>query len=95
VCTATFVAGGPLITRQPTDRAVRVGERAVFRVEAQGRANLRYQWQRNGVVIPGATGERYVTPPARLSDGGATFRCIVSDVRGSVSSRAAVLTARP
>ncbi len=52
---------------------------------------LRYQWQRNGVNIPGATAEDY-TLSAVQSDSGARFRASVSNDSGSVTSNEAVLT---
>ena len=94
VCTATFVTSGPTITRQPVDRRVRVGAQATFSIEAQGDGGLRYQWQRDGVDIRGATGRRYVTRIVAAQDRGARVQCIVSDTRGSVRSRVASLVVR-
>jgi hypothetical protein len=39
---------------------------------------LTYQWQRNGVNIPGATGLSYTTPPLCEDDAGAKFKVVIS-----------------
>lgn len=56
---------------------------------------LRYQWQRDGVNIPGATGPRYITPVLEADDSGARLQCVVSNPQGSVTSRVASLVVRP
>jgi uncharacterized protein (TIGR03382 family) len=61
-------------------------------VSAGGTAPLSYQWQRNGTNIPGATGASYTTPATTVPDSGSSYRVIVSNVAGSVTSNAAVLT---
>jgi hypothetical protein len=52
---------------------------------------LLYQWQKNGVDIPGANQATYVTPPATASDNGSLFRVTVSNGGGSVTSNSATL----
>lgn len=54
-----------------------------------------YQWQKNGVNIPGATGTSYTTPSLGLADNGATFRVIISNSTSSQTSPAATLTVTP
>ncbi|MDL5502887.1 MAG: carbohydrate binding domain-containing protein, partial [Candidatus Methanoperedens sp.] len=54
-----------------------------------------YQWQKNGVNIPGATGASYTTPPATILDNGSVFRVNVTNSAGSVMSNGAVLTVLP
>ena len=44
------------ITSQPTSQRLAIGQRASFFVGATGQGELDYQWQRNGIDIPGATG---------------------------------------
>jgi hypothetical protein len=56
---------------------------------------LRYQWQRNGVNIPGATASQYTLFSATASDDGATFGVQVTNPYGSVMSSAATKTAAP
>ena len=63
-------------------------------MRASGPPVLRYQWQRNGVNIAGATSEDYTLSTVQ-SDSGARFRAIVSNDAGSVFSNEAVLTVSP
>ena len=44
------------ITSQPTSQRLAIGQRASFFVGATGQGELDYQWQRDGIDIPGATG---------------------------------------
>jgi glucose/arabinose dehydrogenase len=82
----------PAIGVQPVDRTVSAGQIATFSVGANGAEPLAYQWQRDGVNIPGATSFNYVVAAATLADSGATFRCVVSSPHGSVTSASATLT---
>jgi glucose/arabinose dehydrogenase len=81
----------PSISTHPSSVTVAAGQTASFTVAASGTAPLAYQWQRNGVNIPGATSSTYsfVTSAA---DNGAAFRAVVSNGAGSVTSNAATLT---
>ncbi len=83
----------PAITTHPA--SVTVDERATaqFSVAATGN-QLQFQWQRNGVNITGATGPSYTTPPTTASDNGTTYRVVVSNTAGSVTSNNATLTVR-
>ena len=81
----------PTITDQPEDRQVPAGQMAAFSVTASGSPAPTYQWQRNGVDIPGATGAFYTTPATIAADNGAAFRVRVANSAGSVISRAATL----
>src|SRR2546421_9918059 len=51
----------PAITTQPASQMVSVGQTATFTVAATGTAPLRYQWQKNGTAIGGATAARSET----------------------------------
>lgn len=84
--------GAPVIAGQPVAQSVYEGQTATFGVGATGTAPLGYQWQKNLVDIPGATGSTYTTPPTALADNGASYRCVVSNLYGTVTSAAAVLT---
>ncbi len=53
---ATYGDGTPGITVPPRYQSVYPGGRAVFVVMAAGPGTLTYQWQANGINIPGATG---------------------------------------
>ncbi len=79
------------ITAAPTDQTGMVGETATFTVETQG--GRWFQWQRDGIDIPGATGPSYTTPSLTVaSPGTTTFRVLVDSGCTSQYSEAATLT---
>lgn len=80
-----------VITSQPAAATVNAGQRATFTVAATG-AGLRYQWQRDGTDIPGATEAVYMTGPLDASASGSTYRVIVRGDGGTVTSAGATLT---
>ena len=61
-----------------------------FRVESQG--GRLYQWRRDGVDIPGATGPSYTTPPVSPGDSGTAYTVEVSTGCTSEVSNEAILT---
>jgi len=82
----------PSITSQPANKTIAIGETAIFSVGAAGIETLYYQWQKNGVNIDGAYSSSFVTPPATSADSGTTYRVIVTNEQGSVTSKDAILT---
>ena len=78
----------PVIGNSPDSLTVTVRQPAFFQVRG-GPAT--YQWQRNGVDIPGATQSayRFVAQPA---DAGAQYRVVLRNAAGSVTSQPALLT---
>jgi hypothetical protein len=82
----------PYITMQPVNQTVTAGQTATFSVAASGTAPLSYQWQMNNSNITGATGASYTTPATTTANSGETFRVVVSNSAGSVTSNAATLT---
>ncbi|HTQ58885.1 MAG TPA: choice-of-anchor D domain-containing protein [Candidatus Solibacter sp.] len=90
--TVTAAAVAPTITTQPVNQTVTAGQTATFTVVAGGTAPLSYQWQKNGVNIAGATGASYTTPVTATTDSGSTFRVVVTNTAGNVTSNAANLT---
>lgn len=85
--------GAPYVFRQPGDVAAKEGAFAYFAVEVVGDAPLGYQWQRDGIDLPGATGTVLsVGPVSAVADDGAGFRCRVSNPLGATTSRTATLT---
>ncbi len=85
----------PSIIEQPATQTVDEGQTATFRVSAVGSPTPGYQWQKNGVDIPGATGTSFVTAPAVQGDNGTVYRCVVSNSAGNTPSNNATLVVRP
>jgi hypothetical protein len=83
------------IVLQPSNATVPLGQTATFTVRASGPASLSYQWSKNNVAIPGATGPAYTTASVVASDSGSTYTVTVSDNIASVTSSPAQLTAGP
>jgi glucose/arabinose dehydrogenase len=84
--------GAPAITSHPASQTAAPGASVTFSVRASGTAVLRYQWQRNGANISGATAQDYTISAVALTDNGARFRALVSNDFGNVLSNEAVLT---
>lgn len=91
----TPVAGAPRIVSAPVNNIQVAGQAASFWVSANGSAPLAYQWQRNGVDLPAATDNTYTVPAVTTADHGATYRAVVSNAVGRVTSAAATLTVQP
>jgi hypothetical protein len=85
------VNSAPMITAQPANQSVAVGQTATFTVVASGTAPLTYQWQKNQVNIPGATAATYTTPPTTTADNGASFEVIITNPVSSITSSPATL----
>jgi len=83
--------------RQPESVAVSDGNTVTLSVAGQGVTRLsktqpvRYQWQRNGANIPGATNESFTTPPLKVADT-ATYRVVLSIPGAVATSQDAVVT---
>lgn len=84
--------GAPVVVTAPANASVAAGRPVTFSVSASGQEPLTYQWQRDGVDIPGATSAAYTIDAASSADNGATFRAVVSNALGSITSAAATLT---
>ena len=82
----------PTISTQPGNQTVVAGQSATFAVTAGGTAPMSYQWQKNGASIAGATSASYTTPATTTTDSGSTFRVVVSNAPGTITSTAATLT---
>jgi hypothetical protein len=85
----------PLITQDPQSIAVPIGGDATFSVTATGIPTPQYQWRRNGADIAGATSATLTVPSVTLFMTGQVFTVVVSNVEGTVTSAAAVLTVNP
>ena len=90
----TSVGSSPSIVSQPKAVTVTAGQAAVFQVTATGTAPLGYQWQRNGVNVPGATTATLTINNAQAANAG-DYRVVVSNGAGNVTSTIAKLTVNP
>ncbi len=94
--TASWSTLAPIITAQPRDTTLSVGQTATFTVGATG-AGLSYQWQSGSTWSNVSTGSggatsSYTTASVSPSDNGTRFRCIIANAAGSDTSYGALLT---
>jgi alpha-tubulin suppressor-like RCC1 family protein len=78
--------GSPKVTVQPWDRTVTDNADLVIAAKAVGIPPLQYQWQFNGVDIPGATQETYPILNAQPSSAG-NYTLVISNKVGVASTR--------
>jgi hypothetical protein len=81
------------ITQQPVSQVVTNGTNVTFSVAAIGTGTIRYQWQFNGVDIPGATGTSYPVINPQLHHSG-EYRVRVTDDIATIFSDPATLEVR-
>lgn len=84
-------SGKPFVSVNPQSILVSVGEDARFAMAATGNDPITYQWQKNGVDIPGATSSEYIFQNVMLSDSGSLFRAIATNADGSDTTASALL----
>lgn len=95
VLTVTAAAVAPTITTQPVNQTVTAGNNASFSVVASGTAPLSYQWRLNSANIAGATSATLALTGVTIGQSGGSYSCVVSNVAGTATSSAAILTANP
>jgi hypothetical protein len=99
VLAATWAGGaadGPVvITNQPANARVFVGDPATFTVGVDGTPPFGYQWFRESNPLAGATQASYTLPVTTLNDDGAVFAVRVDNESGTVMSSNAVLSIDP
>lgn len=78
----------PSIASQPVSQTLAEGSGLALSVGASGSGPLRYQWFKNGVGIPGATGETLIIPAVQTGDSG-LYTVTVSNEGGSATSAGA------
>jgi hypothetical protein len=88
---ALSLAVPPWIIAEPTNQEILQGGTATFTVSANGPGPISYQWQFNGVVIPGATASTYVLTNAQTTNAG-NYDVAVTNIAGSVVSLNVLLT---
>ena len=82
------------IATPPQPVATTEGSPATFAVTAAGRWPFSYQWTRNGIAIPGATGPTFTLENTSLADAG-EYAVTVANGVGSVTSISASLSITP
>jgi hypothetical protein len=80
---------GPVILSAPQNVAVPAGSNFAFAVTAEGFPPFHYQWQRNGVDLPGANLSVLAVENAQLPHGG-DYLVIVSNEFGTATAAAAL-----
>ena len=85
---------GTTINAQPQAQTVCAGTAASFTVVASGSGTLTYQWRKNNVNIPNATGSTFSIASATAAEAG-SYDVVVGSDCGTVSSNAAQLTVNP
>ena len=88
--------GKPVITTHPQSIMVKAGETAEFTVAATG-TDLNYQWQinrndGNGFVNIGENRADYTTTTIEKDCDGFLYRCVISNLAGTVTTQEAKLT---
>ncbi len=76
------------ITQNPIGGTIPENSSYTLSVTATGTPNLTYQWQKNGVDIPGATNSTYQIPSAQAGDAGG-YKAVVTNAAGSATSSTA------
>jgi gliding motility-associated-like protein len=77
------------ITTQPQTKTVCAGQSVSFNVQASG-TGLTWQWQKDGISIPGATASNMVIASVAITDTG-VYRCVLDGSCGQVISEGAQL----
>lgn len=80
----------PTIITSPADQSAAIGQAATFSVVVSGTVPLTYQWRKEGVNIPGATGERLTLSNLQPGDAG-SYSVTVGNSAGSATSARAAL----
>jgi hypothetical protein len=81
----------PTVTTQPSSTSVAEGSTATFSVTFSGYPAPSVQWYRDLALVSGATSATY-SFSASLADNGAVFKCVATNILGSVESASATLT---
>ena len=85
------VLAPPSIQTHPSSQNVPLGANVTFSVAASGDLPLSYQWQNNGVNIPGATSSTLGRSNLQVADAG-NYSVVVENRGGAVTSDSANLT---
>jgi hypothetical protein len=86
--TVNAPATAPTITTQPRGLMLPVGYNGSLTVLASGSGTLSYRWNKNGVVVAGATSATLTLTAVQTGDAG-DYTVVVSNANGSVTSAVA------
>lgn len=87
----TTPVGCPVISTQPTSQTSCEGQSVTLSVASSGNAPLTYQWRKDLINIPGATSSTLSFSAIDLLDAG-SYTCVISNLCGSTTSSAAVVS---
>jgi hypothetical protein len=95
--TVPVTAVAPSILTQPSSQTVAAGQPVTFTVVASGTPAPTYQWQNaaTNANISGATAASYTITPTSTAESGSTFRVVVANSAGNMTSATATLTVNP
>ncbi|HVT73916.1 MAG TPA: ExeM/NucH family extracellular endonuclease [Lacunisphaera sp.] len=88
------LSAAPTITATLNSQVAVVGTNVTFSVTAIGSPAPTYQWRRNGIAIPGATGSTYTISGVLTANAG-DYDVVVSNSAGSATSNTATLVVNP
>ncbi len=93
---ARLTVNQPLeILAQPLSQYADLGSMVTLNVLAQGTGTLRYQWQRDGVNLTGATNASLVLSEVQAGDSGNYAVVVTDDVQSQVSASATLTVLSP
>ncbi|MBS1912499.1 MAG: DUF2341 domain-containing protein [Bacteroidetes bacterium] len=72
----------PIITEQPLDQSIQPGTTVTFHIKVIGGGIISYQWQKDGVNLPGRTHDTLIIQNATIDDI-AEYSCVI---RGTICS---------
>ncbi len=87
----SYFADPPAVFLQPVSQSANVGSALTLTVVASGYPLPAYQWQKNGVNIPGATGSSHTIPRVGFADS-ADYRVTITNSLGTTQSASAAVT---
>jgi regulation of enolase protein 1 (concanavalin A-like superfamily) len=82
----------PLITLPPANVTVEEGRPAVFTADVANVLPQTFRWQRNGADVQVGTNRSYTLASAALSDHGALFAAVITNLFGATNTTTATLT---
>jgi len=85
----------PVIHSQPAAVRANPGTTATFTVTASGNPILKYQWRRDGITLPGATGSTILLTNVQLTEAGVYSVRITNAFGVALSSNALLTVNRP